>query len=147
MEVAPLSGGENPGGVAHKHPPGHRHSHCDNFDNDDDDDDCDNGDNGDLGDLDDLGDHGDHGETPGGVAHKHPAGDHHHGHDCDRGDHHGDCDDCDNFDNIPINSDEGGEEVGQKGDAEGVGRSEGAVLPFQSLEVQTDKGPQTEPPF
>ena len=87
------------------------------------------------------------GENPGGVAHKHPPGDHHHGHDCDRGDRHGDCDDCDNFDNIPINSDEGGEEVGQKGDAEGVGRSEGAVLPFQSLEVQTDKGPQTEPPF
>ena len=53
------------------------------------------------------------GENPGGVAHKHPPGDHHHGHDCDRGDHHGDCDDCDNFDNIPINSDEGGEEVGQ----------------------------------
>ena len=61
------------------------------------------------------------GENPGGVADKHPP------------DHHADCD-SDNFDDdLPINSNEGGEKVRKKSDAEGVGCSEGAELPFQSL--------------
>ena len=59
------------------------------------------------------------GENPGGVADKHPPGGHHV--------------DCENYDDPPINSNEGGEEVSEKSDAEGVGCSEGAELPFQSL--------------
>ena len=53
VEVAPLSGGENPGGVADKHPAGD----CDRGD-------ChgDRGDDGDRGDRGDHGDHGDHGD-------------------------------------------------------------------------------------
>ena len=62
------------------------------------------------------------GENPGGVADKHPPGGHHV--------------DCENFDDQPINSYEGGEQVGKKSDTEGVGCSEGAVLPFQSLQRQ-----------
>ena len=59
----------------------------------------------------------------------------------DRDDHgdHGDLgDDCDVIILIiiPINSNEGGEEVGKESDTEGVGCSEGAVLPFQSLQIQ-----------
>ena len=62
------------------------------------------------------------GENPGGVADKHPPGGHHV--------------DCENFDDLPINSNEGGEQVGKKSHTEGVGCSEGAVLPFQSLQRQ-----------
>ena len=64
----------------------------------------------------------------GGVADKHPAGHHHDYKDDDHSDH-GDY----GFDNIPINSNEGGEDVRKESYAEGVGRSEGAVLPLQSL--------------
>ena len=57
VEVAPLSCGENPGGVADKHPPGDdgdNGDHCDDGDDGDNGDHCDHGD--DRDDRDDLGD-------------------------------------------------------------------------------------------